>query len=128
MSITLLSLPNQNSSIPNHSLPNQMSLPQSSSSQSSGYPSNLQSPQLDSGYSPTDKKIDDLANQVSLLAQQFRATLPQTNNQLRASSNPRNQATVEDERIVVQTVQGRQKMNQRNVAQGNVAAGNGGGM
>ena len=35
---------------------------------------------------------------------------------------------VEDGKIVVQTVQGRQNMNQRNFGQGNAAVGNGGGM
>ncbi|GJZ91033.1 hypothetical protein Tco_0662960 [Tanacetum coccineum] len=33
---------------------------------------------------------------MALLAQSFRATLPQTNNQLRTSSNTRNQATIQD--------------------------------
>ncbi|GJT80986.1 retrovirus-related pol polyprotein from transposon TNT 1-94 [Tanacetum coccineum] len=33
---------------------------------------------------------------MTLLAQSFRATLPQTNNQLRTSSNTRNQATIQD--------------------------------
>lgn len=74
----------------------------------------------DSGYSHTDMMIDNLSNQVSLLVQQFRATLTQTNNQLRTSSNPRNQAIVEDGRVVVQNVQGRQNLNQRNVVRGNV--------
>ena len=59
-----------------------------------------------------------LSNQVSLLVQQFRATPPQTNNQLRNSSTPRNQAIVEDGRVVVQNIQGRQNANQRNVARG----------
>ncbi|GJS60606.1 retrovirus-related pol polyprotein from transposon TNT 1-94 [Tanacetum coccineum] len=61
---------------------------------------------------------------MALLAQSFRATLPQTNNQLRTSSNTRNQAAIQDGRVVVQNVQGRQ--NQRYFAQGNGAAGNGG--
>ncbi|GJU37632.1 hypothetical protein Tco_1185986 [Tanacetum coccineum] len=39
---------------------------------------------------------------MALLAQSFRATLPQTNNQLRTSSNTRNQATIQDGRVVVQ--------------------------
>ncbi|GJZ12844.1 hypothetical protein Tco_0548074 [Tanacetum coccineum] len=43
--------------------------------------------------------------------------LPQTNNQLRTSSNTRNQATVQEDRIVVQNVQGQQNQNQRNFAQ-----------
>ncbi|GJW96272.1 hypothetical protein Tco_0178080 [Tanacetum coccineum] len=33
---------------------------------------------------------------------------PSTNNQLRTSSNPRNQATIQDGRVTVQQVQGRQ--------------------
>ena len=62
---------------------------------------------LDSGYSHTDKMINKVSSQVSLLVQQFRATLTQTNNQLRTSSNPRNEAIVEDGRVVVHIVQGR---------------------
>ncbi|GJU89243.1 hypothetical protein Tco_1301666 [Tanacetum coccineum] len=55
-----------------------------------------------------------------------KATLPQTNNQLQTSSNTRNQATVQDGRIVVQNVQGRhnQNQNQRYLARGNGVAGN----
>ncbi|GJR55470.1 ribonuclease H-like domain-containing protein [Tanacetum coccineum] len=49
-----------------------------------------------------------------------------TNNQLRTSSNTRNQATIQDGQIVVQNVQGRQNQNQRNFARGNGAAGFGG--
>ncbi|GJU73006.1 retrovirus-related pol polyprotein from transposon TNT 1-94 [Tanacetum coccineum] len=52
--------------------------------------------------------------------------LPQTNNQLRTSSNPRNQATVQDGRVVVQNVQGRQNRGQWNNARGAGAAGYGG--
>ncbi|GJX36967.1 retrovirus-related pol polyprotein from transposon TNT 1-94 [Tanacetum coccineum] len=65
---------------------------------------------------------------MALLAQSFRATLPQTNNQLRTSSNTRNQETVQDGTIMVQNVQGRQNQNQnqRYFARGNGAAGNGG--
>ncbi|GJY36426.1 hypothetical protein Tco_0421804 [Tanacetum coccineum] len=36
---------------------------------------------------------------------------PSTNNQLRTSSNPRNQATIQDGRVTVQQVQGRQGQN-----------------
>ncbi|GJR45049.1 retrovirus-related pol polyprotein from transposon TNT 1-94 [Tanacetum coccineum] len=50
----------------------------------------------------------------------------QTNNQLRTSSNTQNQATIQDGRVVVQNVQGRQNQNQRYVARGNAAAANGG--
>ncbi|GJZ26526.1 hypothetical protein Tco_0570779 [Tanacetum coccineum] len=37
--------------------------------------------------------------------------IPLTNNQLRTSSNPRNQATIQDGRVTVQQVQGRQVQN-----------------
>ncbi|GKC62945.1 hypothetical protein Tco_1095543 [Tanacetum coccineum] len=65
---------------------------------------------------------------MALLTQSFRETLPQTNNQLRTSSNTRNQATIQDGRVVVQNVQGRQNQNQnqRYFAQGNGTACNGG--
>nr|GEV07967.1 integrase, catalytic region, zinc finger, CCHC-type, peptidase aspartic, catalytic [Tanacetum cinerariifolium] len=46
------------------------------------------------------------------------AHLDSTNNQLRTSSNPRNQATVQDGRVVIQNVQGRQNRGQGNNARG----------
>nr|GEY76591.1 hypothetical protein [Tanacetum cinerariifolium] len=55
----------------------------------------------------TDDLIENLTNTLALLTQSYRTFLPQTNNQLRTSSNPRNQATVQDGRVVVQNVQGR---------------------
>nr|GEW67848.1 retrotransposon protein, putative, unclassified [Tanacetum cinerariifolium] len=54
-----------------------------------------------------------------------RTFLPQTNNQLRTSSNPRNQATVQDGRVVVQNVQGRPNRGQRMNPRGGSAAGYG---
>nr|GEV19591.1 hypothetical protein [Tanacetum cinerariifolium] len=51
--------------------------------------------------------------------------LPQTNNQLRTSSNARNQATVQDGRVVVQNVQGRPNRGQGINPQGGSAAGYG---
>ncbi|GJZ46117.1 retrovirus-related pol polyprotein from transposon TNT 1-94 [Tanacetum coccineum] len=63
---------------------------------------------------------------MALLAQSFRATLPQTNNQLRTSSNTQNQATIQDGWVVVQNVQRRQNQNQRYFARGNGTTGNGG--
>ncbi|GJW21784.1 retrovirus-related pol polyprotein from transposon TNT 1-94 [Tanacetum coccineum] len=56
--------------------------------------------QLDSGLSPTDNLIENLANTLALLTQSYKTYLPQTNNQLRTSSNTRNQATVQDRRVV----------------------------
>nr|GEV15045.1 retrovirus-related Pol polyprotein from transposon TNT 1-94 [Tanacetum cinerariifolium] len=80
-------------------------------------PHSIENLQLDSGYTQTDQMIENHSNQVALLAQQFRASLPQTNNQLQTTSNTRNQATVQDGRVVIQNVQGRQNQNQRNFAQ-----------
>ncbi|GJW29475.1 hypothetical protein Tco_0046350 [Tanacetum coccineum] len=69
---------------------------------------------LDSGLSPTDNLIENLTNTLALLTQSYKTYLPQTNNQLRTSSNTRNQATVQDGRVVVQNVQGRQNRAQEN--------------
>ncbi|GKE75288.1 retrovirus-related pol polyprotein from transposon TNT 1-94, partial [Tanacetum coccineum] len=54
--------------------------------------------QLDSGLSPTDNLIENLTNTLALLTQSYKTYIPQTNNQLRTSSNARNQATVQDGR------------------------------
>ncbi|GJV83647.1 hypothetical protein Tco_1523545 [Tanacetum coccineum] len=79
--------------------------------------------QLDSGLYPTDNLIKNLTNTLALLTQSYKIYLPQTNNQLRTSSNPRNQATVQDGRVVVQNVQGRQNRGQGNNAWGAGATG-----
>nr|GEX24246.1 integrase, catalytic region, zinc finger, CCHC-type, peptidase aspartic, catalytic [Tanacetum cinerariifolium] len=50
--------------------------------QSLSYPQFTESSQLDSGYTQADEILDSLTKQVALLAQSFRATLPQINNQL----------------------------------------------
>ncbi|GJX21373.1 hypothetical protein Tco_0224050 [Tanacetum coccineum] len=82
--------------------------------------------QLDSGLSPTENLIENLTNTLALLTQSYKTYLPQTNNQLRTSLNPRNQATVQDDRVVVQNVQGRQNKGQGNNARGAGTAGYGG--
>nr|GEW42022.1 hypothetical protein [Tanacetum cinerariifolium] len=51
--------------------------------------------------------IKKLTNTLSQHTQSYKTYLPQTNNQLKTSSNTRNQATVQDGRVVVQNVQGR---------------------
>ncbi|GJR41956.1 retrovirus-related pol polyprotein from transposon TNT 1-94, partial [Tanacetum coccineum] len=85
--------------------------------------------QLDSGSSSTENLIESLTNTLVLLTQSYKSHLPQTNNQLRTSSNARNKATVQDCRVVVQDVRGRYNVNnqgrpfQRNNARGNVVAG-----
>ncbi|GKD14983.1 hypothetical protein Tco_1199390 [Tanacetum coccineum] len=60
--------------------------------------------QLDSGLSPTDNLIENLTNTLALLTQSYKTYLPQTNNQLRTSSNTRNQATVKDSRVVIRVM------------------------
>ncbi|GJZ02000.1 hypothetical protein Tco_0519961 [Tanacetum coccineum] len=55
--------------------------------------------QLDSGLSPMDNLIKNLTNTLALLTQSYKTYLPQTNNQLRTSSNTRNQPIVKDDRV-----------------------------
>nr|GEU52846.1 retrovirus-related Pol polyprotein from transposon TNT 1-94 [Tanacetum cinerariifolium] len=74
--------------------------------------------QLDSGLSLTDSLIENLTNTLALLTQSYKTYLPQTNNQLRTSLNTRNQAMVQNGRVVVQNVKGRQTRGQRNNAWG----------
>ncbi|GKF83938.1 hypothetical protein Tco_0248836, partial [Tanacetum coccineum] len=62
--------------------------------------------QLHSGLSTMDNLIENLTNTLALLTQSYKTYLPQTNNQLRTSSNTRNQAIVHDGRVVVLNVQG----------------------
>ncbi|GJR63389.1 hypothetical protein Tco_1505551 [Tanacetum coccineum] len=86
------------------------------------------------GSTSTDNLIESLTNTLALLNQSFKVHLPQMNNQLRTSSNVRNNATVQDGRVVVQDVRGRYNAHnqgrpfQRNNARGNVVAGNAGGI
>nr|GEV83967.1 hypothetical protein [Tanacetum cinerariifolium] len=72
-----------------------------------------------------DDLIENLTSTLALLTQSYRTFLPQTNNQLRTSSNPRNQATVQDGGVVVQNVQGRPNRGQEMNPQGGNAAGYG---
>nr|GEY44204.1 hypothetical protein [Tanacetum cinerariifolium] len=73
---------------------------------------------LDLGLSPTDKLIENLTNTLALLTQSYKTFLPQTNNQLRTLSNTRNQATVQDGRVMVQNVQARLNRGQGNNLRG----------
>nr|GEX07149.1 hypothetical protein [Tanacetum cinerariifolium] len=52
--------------------------------------------------------IASLNKSMEFLSIAIASCFPTTNNQLRSSSNPRNQATVQDGRVIVQQVQGRQ--------------------
>ncbi|GJR67283.1 hypothetical protein Tco_0013348 [Tanacetum coccineum] len=73
-----------------------------------------------------DNLIENLTNTLALLTQSYKTYLPQTNNQLRTSSNPRNQAIVQDGKVVVENVQGRQNRGQGNNARGAGTTGYGG--
>nr|GEY70341.1 hypothetical protein [Tanacetum cinerariifolium] len=75
--------------------------------------------------SPADDLIENLTSTMALPTQSYRTFLPQTNNQLRTSSNPRNQATVQDGKVVVQNVQGRPNRGQGMNPQVGSAAGYG---
>nr|GEZ37422.1 hypothetical protein [Tanacetum cinerariifolium] len=74
----------------------------------------------------SENLIENLTNTLALLTQSYKTFLPQTNNQLRTSSNARNQATVQDGRVVVQNVQGRQNRRQGMNTRGGSVAGYGG--
>nr|GEV62229.1 integrase, catalytic region, zinc finger, CCHC-type, peptidase aspartic, catalytic [Tanacetum cinerariifolium] len=102
--------------------------PQSSTTSPSSYvqPHSADTTQLDSRLSLTDNLIENLTNTLALLSQSYKTYLPQTNNQLRTSSNPRNQATIQDGKVVIQNVQGRHNRGQGNNAWGTGAAGYGG--
>ncbi|GJZ54182.1 hypothetical protein Tco_0609067, partial [Tanacetum coccineum] len=89
-------------------------------------PHSADTSQSDLGLCLTDNLIENLTNTLALLTQPYKTFLPQINNQLRTSSNPRNQATVQDGMVVVQNVQGRQNRGQGNNARGTGAAGYGG--
>ncbi|GJV24767.1 retrovirus-related pol polyprotein from transposon TNT 1-94 [Tanacetum coccineum] len=114
------------SNVSPYQYPSSLSVP----SQSSYTPPLTYQPQfannihLDTGLSLADELLDNLTKQVALLAQQYKTKFPQTNNQLRTSSNIQNQATVQNGRVVVQNVQGRHNRVQGNNARGAVAAGN----
>ncbi|GKB45785.1 integrase, catalytic region, zinc finger, CCHC-type containing protein [Tanacetum coccineum] len=69
--------------------------------------------QLDSGltipvFKYGDDPIDAINHVMSFLSAVVSSRYPTTNNQLRNSSNPRQQATINDGRVTVQPVQGRQ--------------------
>ncbi|GKE10634.1 retrovirus-related pol polyprotein from transposon TNT 1-94 [Tanacetum coccineum] len=68
---------------------------------------------LDSGlavpvFNKGDDPIDVINKMMSFLSTMVTSRFPSTNNQLRNSSNPRQQATIQDGRVTVQQVQGRQ--------------------
>nr|GEW03458.1 hypothetical protein [Tanacetum cinerariifolium] len=74
--------------------------PSSSTSSSIHVPQHLaDNAHLDSSLSLIENLIENLTNMLALLTQSYKTFLPQTNNQLRTSSNTQNQATVQDGRL-----------------------------
>ncbi|GJX43452.1 retrovirus-related pol polyprotein from transposon TNT 1-94 [Tanacetum coccineum] len=70
-------------------------------------------PQIDSGLTflvikQGDDPIDAINKMMLFLSSVVTSRFPSTNNQLRNSSNPRQQATIHDGRLTVQPLQGRQ--------------------
>ncbi|GKB25042.1 integrase, catalytic region, zinc finger, CCHC-type containing protein [Tanacetum coccineum] len=68
---------------------------------------------MDSGlvvpsFLPSNDLISSLKKEMAFINTSFISRYPPTNNQLRTSSNPRNQETIQDGRVIMQTVQGRQ--------------------
>nr|GEY23310.1 hypothetical protein [Tanacetum cinerariifolium] len=55
-----------------------------------------------------DDPIDAINHMMSFLTSVVASRYPATNNQLRTSSNPRQQATINNERVTIQPIQGRQ--------------------
>nr|GEV06590.1 reverse transcriptase domain-containing protein [Tanacetum cinerariifolium] len=55
-----------------------------------------------------DDLIDAISHMMSFLTVVVTSRYPPTNNQLRNSSNPRQQATINNERVTIQPIQGRQ--------------------
>ncbi|GKC05840.1 retrovirus-related pol polyprotein from transposon TNT 1-94 [Tanacetum coccineum] len=59
--------------------------------------------------SSTENLIESLSNSLALLTHSYKSHLPQTNNQLRTSSNARNKATIQDGKVVVQDIRGQNR-------------------
>nr|GFD38661.1 hypothetical protein [Tanacetum cinerariifolium] len=55
-----------------------------------------------------DDPIDAINHMMSFLTSVLASRYPATNNQLRTSSNPRQQATINNKRVTIQPIQGRQ--------------------
>ncbi|GJX15613.1 hypothetical protein Tco_0216445 [Tanacetum coccineum] len=63
----------------------------------------------------------DCINKAMAFLTVVSSRFPSSNNQLRMSSNPRNQATIQDGRVMVQPVQGRQTQNYASIRNKGIA-------
>nr|GFC55547.1 hypothetical protein [Tanacetum cinerariifolium] len=71
------------------------------------YMASSSAPQI--AYAPMgDDPIDTINHMMSFLTSVVTSRYPTTNNQLRTSSNPRQQATINNGRVTIQQIQGRQ--------------------
>ncbi|GJW26544.1 hypothetical protein Tco_0040355 [Tanacetum coccineum] len=77
-------------------------------------------------FSPGDDIISCLNKAMAFLIVVASSRFPFTNNQLRTSSNPRNQATIQDGRVTVQQVQGRQGQSYSGISYNSNATSSGG--
>ncbi|GJZ29250.1 hypothetical protein Tco_0573897 [Tanacetum coccineum] len=71
-------------------------------------------------FNPTDDLIESLNKAIMFLNKAFTIEYLATNNQLQTSSNPRTQANVQDGRVTIQNVQGRQTKSYGNNGKGKV--------
>nr|GEW27315.1 hypothetical protein [Tanacetum cinerariifolium] len=72
---------------------------------------------------PSDDPIKSLNKAIIFLSSVYLSKFPPTNNQLRTSSNPRTQATIQNGQVTVQNVQGRQSRGYAGNTRNNQALG-----
>nr|GEZ96969.1 hypothetical protein [Tanacetum cinerariifolium] len=86
------------------------------------HPSELSSPKtrlVVPVFQKGDDPIDAINRMMSFLTSVVTSRYPTTNNQLQTSSNPRQQATINDGRVTIQPIQGRQ--NHMSAGEGHMA-------
>nr|GFC37754.1 hypothetical protein [Tanacetum cinerariifolium] len=101
---------NETSSTVNHNA-YMASAPQIEYAPSAQHQSEFSSPETGlvvSVFQKGDDPIDTINHMMSFLTSVVTSRYPTTNNQLRTSSNPRQQATINDGRVIIQLIQGRQ--------------------
>ncbi|GJZ21353.1 retrovirus-related pol polyprotein from transposon TNT 1-94 [Tanacetum coccineum] len=76
-------------------------------------------------FNPFDDPCTNLNKLMAFVTTSFAPRFPQTNNQLRTSSNPRNQATIQDGQVIMQIVKGIQTHGYANYGASNTATNQG---
>ncbi|GKB46085.1 hypothetical protein Tco_0896838 [Tanacetum coccineum] len=105
--------PHQSQQYSTHQLSTPLSITYPSNDYQSSVHHNIYSPsssilQLEYAPSRGDDPIDDINHVMSFLTAVVTCRYPTTNNQVRNSSNPRQKATINDGRVTLQPIQGRQ--------------------